>query len=116
MTTNAVPPPPFGDNTTRSLVIALRADHERSAKDAAEARGRAAVWRWLGALAAGVAITLAGWALVFARDAAVDHEIVARHDRELDEVHVDLVAIRTAIAANTAILERVERRLDREEP
>jgi hypothetical protein len=106
MTANAIPPPPKDD--TRAIVIALRDDWN-------EAVGAAKVWRWLGGVAVGLALTLGGVAVGYARDAAVDHEIVLRHEREIDAVRDQLDAIRSSLAAQTAILERVERRLDRED-
>jgi ribosomal 50S subunit-associated protein YjgA (DUF615 family) len=40
--------------------------------------------------------------------------VVMRHEREVDALRDSLDAIRSVLAAQTAILERVERRLDRE--
>jgi hypothetical protein len=99
--------PPSDPDATRKIVLALRSDWQR-------ASGAAAVWRWLGGIAAGLAITLGGLALGYAQQAAVDHEVVMRHEREVDALRDSLDAIRSVLAAQTAILERVERRLDRE--
>ena len=108
MTTSSDPPSDPDNDSTRRLVLRLR--------DEAKSReGAATVWRWLGGLAAGLAITIAGYATTLAQQAAIDHEVVARHEREIYGVSADLDAIRSQLAAMTAILERVERRLDREE-
>lgn len=100
-------PPDLDDEPTRKIVLVMRAELQR-------AQGAATVWRWLGGMAASAAIVIAGAALGYAQQAAVDHVAVVRHEAEIDGVRRDLDAIQAQLAAMTAILERVERRLDRE--
>lgn len=106
--TDEVTKPEEAEDSTRSIVIKLRDESKK-------AEGAANVWRALGGIAATIAIAMAGAALTYAQQAAVDHEIVTRHEREIDGVRHDLDTIQSQLAAMTAILERVERRLDRRE-
>lgn len=106
--TDNTDPPPNDDDSTRSIVLRLQ-------RESREAVGAARVWRWAGALATTVALAMGGTALTLAQQAAVDHEIVARHEREIDGVRTDLDQIQAQLAALIAITERVERRLDRRE-
>ncbi len=96
------------NDSTRTIVLRLRDDAKR-------AEGAANVWRTLGGIAATVAIILAGAALSYAQQAAVDHEVVARHEREIDASRETLSHIQQQLSTMTAILERVERRIDRRE-
>lgn len=97
---------PSGDGeSTRKIVIRLRDEAKRR-------EGAATVWRTLGGLAAASALALAGWAVALAQQAAVDHEVVARHERQLDGNAEQLSQIRSELAAQTALMQRVERQLD----
>lgn len=100
--------PPSSEDSTRRIVVRLRDEAKRR-------EGASTVWRVLGGIAASAALAIAGTALALAQQAAVDHEVVARHEREIDSVRDDLDTIQSQLSAMTAILERVERRLDRRE-
>jgi hypothetical protein len=100
---------PSGDgDSTRRIVLALRKESQRR-------EGASTVWRWLGGLAATLALTMAGAALVFAQQAAVDHDAVGRHERQLDGQSESLAQIRAELAAQTALLQRMEQQMDRSE-
>lgn len=111
-TNNAEPtaPEPYDDGKpTRRIVLELREIEQRRA-------GSTTVWRIVGAAAFSLATAIGVGALARVEAVAVDHEIVVRHERELDSTRVSLAAINAELAAQTAILERVERRLDRSTP
>lgn len=76
--------------------------------------GASRVWRWLGGIAAGVALSIAGWALALAQDAAVDHdrlgaEIVEgdRQGARLDAVSAEVGVVRREAASTIATLVEV---------
>lgn len=93
--------------------------------------GSSRLWRWAGGVAAGVAISLGGSALTLARDAAVDHERVVAVQADLEEFHRSEDAeelleaerwermgrefgqAQSTIDTTKAVLERVERQLER---
>jgi hypothetical protein len=112
MTTSSEPP--SDPDATRKIVARVAAQVDALQKAEAKRDGATVVVRWVGGIAASVAISMGGVALVFAQQAAVDHEVVVRSAAEIDTLRDQLDAIRSALAAQTAILERVERRLDRE--
>lgn len=91
--------------STRKIVIRLRDEAKRR-------EGASTVWRAGAGIAATVAIALGGAALVYAQQAAVDHDAVMRHERELDGNEERLVQIQEQIAALSAVMTRVERQLD----
>lgn len=91
--------------STRKIVLRLRDEAKRR-------EGASTVWRALAGVAATVAIGLAGYALTLATQASADHENVARHERQLDTLTEQLSEIRAELAAQTALMQRVERQLD----
>lgn len=94
---------------TRAIVNRIRRKLDR-------AEGAAWVWRALGGLAATVAIGLGTWGLVYAQQAAVDHERVDRLESERTHDRADLDAMRITLERLTTVLERIERDLDRRDP
>ena len=94
-------------DSTRRIVLALR-------KEAQRRDGASTVWRMLGGAAATIALAIAGYAVALAQQAAVDHEVVARHERTLDGQSEQLTQIRAELAAQTALMQRVEHQLDGE--
>lgn len=102
--TTSDPPSDPGDST-RKIVMRLRDDARRR-------EGASTVWRMLGGAAATIALTIAGYAVVLAQQAAIDHETVTRHEREIPTISEQVTEIREGQAAQTAILQRIEHRLD----
>lgn len=94
--------------STRRIVLALRRESQRR-------EGASTVWRWLGGLAATLALTIAGAALVFAQQAAVDHDAVTRHERQLDGQSEQLSQIRAELSTQTALLQRMEQQMDHDQ-
>ena len=94
-------------DSTRKIVLSLRREAQR--RD-----GASTVWRWLGTIAATIALAIAGYAVALAQQAAVDHEVVVRHERTLDGQGEQLSQIRAELAAQTALMQRVERQMDEE--
>lgn len=101
------------------------------AKREQQREGASKVWRWAGSLAAAVALSLGSAALTLAQTAAVDHERVNTLTSDLAEFHRDedveealeaerwermgreFGEARTTIDTTKAVLERVERQLER---
>lgn len=102
--TTSDPPSDPGDST-RKIVMRLRDDARRR-------EGAATVWRMLGGAAATIALAIAGYAVALAQQAAVDHQVVIRHERQLDGTAEQLTQIRAELAAQTALMQRVEHQLD----
>ena len=94
-------------DSTRKIVLSLR-------KEATRREGASTVWRLLGGAAATVALAIAGYAVALAQQAAVDHEVVVRHERTLDGQGEQLAQIREEQAAQTALLQRFVQQWDEE--
>lgn len=102
------------EDSTRKIVLDLRHSVDAIGKAESARAGAASVWRGLGGLAATVAIALGTAALVYAQQAAVDHEVVMRHERQLDGNAEQLTEIRAELATQTALMQRVEHQLDQD--
>ncbi len=110
MTTDTEPPsnPEFDNDDTRKIVLKIAAKQQRQ-------DGASTVWRLLGGIAVTAALTLAGWGLVYAQQAAVDHERVDQLEDDYDAVRADLQAMRTSLEEMARAMARIEGRLERED-
>lgn len=109
--TTSEPPSDPGDST-RKIVLSLRRDVAEARANEQKREGAATVWRMLGGAAATIALAIAGYAVALAQQAAVDHQVVIRHERQLDGTAEQLTQIRAELAAQTALMQRVEHQLD----
>lgn len=130
---NGTAPSTFPDPTDagRLLAVAARLEARLSTIDelkqsvdelskSEQRRGGAAnVWRALGTIAAGVAITIGGAALTLAFQASADHERVEEMRVEIEELHqqdrerdAQWAQMEGTLRVTTEVLNRVERRLD----
>lgn len=102
-----------------------RAILEGLVRDAQRAQGAALVVRALGGTAVAIALSLGGYALALARDAAVDHERVAqlRHDvgqlagdqreteADVGTLEADRAEMRATLGAVRESLQRIDQQL-----
>lgn len=106
----------------RALERILEQQEDRDKIDAAR-EGAAKVWRWLGGIAATVAIGLGGGALSLAWQASADHGRVDRLERDVaeadarHEAHAEAARQRLEeIATRTTRIEVIVQRLDERTP
>lgn len=102
------------DAGTRGDVRELARQVEALVRASERQTGASRVWRALGGIAAGVALSIAGWALTLAQTAAVDHERVdalaavdARHDERIDAVASEVAEVRREVVSTSATLVEV---------